>query len=164
MYRVLFLGFCKKINFFFQKKLIEKNPSQHRFCSPRKKNKVNLKRRRKKHHKKKKSRGDILADKQDFFRKSRNRKIDKSRSSPSTLYAQILNYKNHFLKSACGAKIQVKPKKNQLGNWRAGNTLPFVIQGNNTRPKKNIQQDGELNGHFIQQINHHGQSCHRNDT
>jgi len=68
MYRVLFLGFCKKKINFFLVKINRKKSTQ--ILQPKKKIKVNLKRRRKKKtkKKKKKSRGDILADKQDFFR------------------------------------------------------------------------------------------------
>jgi len=70
MYRVLFLGFCKKKINFFLVKINRKKSLPTQILQPKKKIKVNLKRRRKKKpkKKKKKSRGDILADKQDFFR------------------------------------------------------------------------------------------------
>merc|ERR1712004_571324 len=101
-----------------------------------KKIKVNLKKTAKKTKKKKKSRGDILADKQDFFR-SQEIKIEKSKSSQSTIYTKILNYKNQLSKICLCSQNPSQTEKKKLGNqtsWKK--SLPFVIQGNNTRPKK----------------------------
>jgi len=70
MYRVLFLGFCKKKLTFFLVKINRKKSLPTQILQPKKKNKGQPKKTAKKtkKKKKKKSRGDILADKQDFFR------------------------------------------------------------------------------------------------